>query len=387
MTNAFVTSFNHRSLDGIAEIIELLAEEFHRHGFNTISCETLPESANDGDLLVIVDEFSEPLILDALKNFRATHPKVTLVCVLTEFFSAGGWIRPPGLNSFKQPWHSLVFDNLLYLYCFLRGYFKLFPGLKIKPPGTANYLLGTLGLIWLGLLKTAKPLTPIKKIRHFHDRAYLWFRALGLQSASGIFDFYLALHPAIGSEALAAALGTSRAEIRTLLVPPPIVKKSSLVDRELRFGIDVSGSMSFYRRRQIRKAIDVLHKLSPGGRFAHHQERGFDDTREKLLLSFNTPQSRTWRYSSPMRIIGAIKRGQIPVVSKKFGDHPAEDLALLFPGDLNEVHLLVTGLVFEKTEYMNTAWEKLQNYRELVDANNRAVILQLQGTPDRRHSR
>jgi hypothetical protein len=241
--------------------------------------------------------------------------------------------------------------------------------------------LGTLGLAWLGLLKTAKPLTPIKKIRHFHDRAYLWFRALGLQSVSGTFDFYLTLHPAIGSEALAAALGTSRAEIHTLLVPPPVVEKSSLVDPELKFGVDVSGSMSFYRRRQIRKAIKVLHKLSPGGRFAHYQERGFDDAQEKLLLSFNTPQSRTWRYSSPMRIIGAIKRGQIPVVSRKFGDHPAEDLALLLPSNLDEVHLLVSGLVFEKTEYMNSAWEKLQNYRKLVDANNRSVILKLRGAP------
>jgi predicted nucleotide-binding protein (sugar kinase/HSP70/actin superfamily) len=79
-----------------------------------------------------------------------------------------------------------------------------------------------------------------------------------------------------------------------------------------------------------------------------------------------------------MRIIGAIKRGQIPVASDKFGDHPAEDLALLFPEDLSELKSLVSTLAFEKNDYVNAAWEKLENYRKIADENNREIIRQLQ---------
>lgn len=378
MTTVYVTSFNHASLDGVAEIVGLLGGEFRRYGFNTVSCRTLPEEIKDGDLLVVVDEFSEPLVVEALKSFRLTHSEVTLVCVLTEFFSPRNWTRPPSLNSFKQPLQSLLLDNFLYVFCSLSGHLRLFTSLRIKSPGPVHYVLSILGLLWLGLQKARKPRTPLVKLRTFHERGYLWFRALGLQSVSGIFDFFLALHPDIGSEALAAALGTSREKIYTLLVPPPIVEKSSLVNSALEFGIDFSGSLSNYRKRQIKTILRILEKISPGRRFALHMERGFDDSKMKLLLSFNPPQSSTWRYSSPMRIIGAIKRGQIPIVSEKFGDHPAEDLALLVPHDLYDMKDFVAGLVFYKSHYVHSAWEKLENYRKIVDENNRKILSQLQ---------
>jgi hypothetical protein len=106
-------------------------------------------------------------------------------------------------------------------------------------------------------------------------------------------------------------------------------------------------------------------------------ERGFDDSKMQLVLSFNLPQSKTWRYSSPMRIIGAIKRGQIPIISEKFGDHPAEDLALPFPNDLDPARSLVTSLVFYRAQYIEDAWNKLQAYRKLSDENNREIFLRL----------
>jgi len=384
MNTVFVSSFNHGSLHGIAEIVNLIEGEFRRFGFKTVSCRTLPEDIDDGDLLIIVDEFSEPLVVGALGTFRANHPGVMLVCVLTEFFSPGNWARPPSLNSFKQPYQSLLFDNLLYVFCFLRGRFRLFTGLRCKPPGFVNYLLGTLGLMWLTLQKIRHPRTPVVRLRSFHERAYLWFRALGLQSMTGIFDFYLALHPDVASEALATALKTTPDAIHTLLVPPPVVEKAKLLNSNLKFGIDFSGSLSSYRKRTIRKIVKVLSRLSPGGRFAHYMVRGFDDSKIKLLLSYNPPQSNTWRYSSPMRIIGAIKRGQIPVVCEKFGDHPAEDLALLFPADLKEAQSVVTTLVFDRSRYVDSAWEKLLKYRELTDENNRKIIRKLRDAQDRR---
>ena len=307
-----------------------------------------------------------------------------LVCVLTEFFSPGDWAHPPSLNSFKQPCQSLLFDNLLYVFCFLSGRLKLFTGLRYKPPGFVNYVLSILGLIWLALQRMRHPRTPVVRLRSFHERAYLWFRALGLQSMTGIFDFYLALHPDIASEALATALGTSRSTIYTLLIPPPIVEKAKLLNSNLEFGIDFSGSLSSYRRRTIRKIVRVLSRLSPGGRFAHSMVRGFDDSRIKLLLSYNPPQSSTWRYSSPMRIIGAIKRGQVPIVCEKFGDHPAEDLALLFPDDLKETQSFVTTLVFDRSRYIDAAWEKLLKYREITEENNREIIRKLREAQDRR---
>jgi hypothetical protein len=374
MTTAYVTSFNHASLAGVEEIVSLLEGELRRCGFNAISCRTLPAEINDDDLLIVVDEFSEPLVLGAFASFRAAHPKTTFVCVLTEFFASGTWAHPPSLNSFKHPWQSLLFDNLLYSYCFLSKKLALFPGTQIRAPGIVNYTLGLAGLVWLALQKAWQPRTPLRRLHVFHERAYLWFRALGLQSISGIFDFYLALHPAIGNKALATALGTSPEQIHTFLVPPPVVDKSELVNKKLEFGIDLSGSATYYRNIQMKRIMRHLHHLSPGGRFAQGLIRGFNDSKKKFLLSFNPPQSRTWRYSSPMRIIGAVKRGQIPVVSEKFGDHPAEDLALLFPEDSAEMKSLVSVLAFERIEYINLAWEKLENYRKIADNCNREII-------------
>lgn len=377
MTTVFVSSFNHGSMDGIAEIVNLIEGEFRRLGFRTISCRTLPGEINDGDLLIIIDEFSEPLVVEALESFRKSRPRVTLVCVLTEFFSPGSWVRPPNLNSFKQPYQSLLFDNLLYVFCFLGRRSKLFTGLRLTPPGLISYLLSIAGLTWLALQKFCHPRTPVVRLQPFHERAYLWFRALGLQSVAGIFDFYLALHPDIRSAAMATALKTSDTAIHTFLLPPPLVEKSSLVNSKLEFGIDFSGSLSSYRKRKIRKIMKMLRRLSPSGRFAHHMERGFDDSKMALLLSYNPPQSRTWRYSSPMRIIGAIKRGQIPVVCEKFGDHPAEELALSFPENLDAAKSFVTTLAFEQYTYISSAWERLQKYRKIAEENNSNIIREL----------
>lgn len=387
MTKAFVTSFNHSSLDGVAEIVDLLVEEFRHSGFFTISCRSLPEEIRDGEILVVIDEFSEPTVVEALKKFKASHPKVILACVLTEFFSPESWARPPSLNSFKTPWQSLLFDNLLYVACFMNGRLKLFPDLRIKQPGPANYFLSFAGLIWLSALKLKNPRINILRTRSFHERGYLWFRALGLQSISRVFDIYLSLHPAIASDALATALGTTREKIHTLLVPPPIVEKPDLVKSTLAFGVDFSGSLSSYRKKQIEKVIKILETVSPGKRFSHYMERGFDDSKMHLVLSFNLPQSKTWRYSSPMRIIGAIKRGQIPIISEKFGDHPAEDLALLFPKNVNQARSLVTSLVFYRTQYIEDAWVKLQAYRNLSVENNREIIRQLLGATQNKGSK
>lgn len=86
MTKAYVTTFNHKSLDGVAEIAGLLGAEFTRSGFESIIRRTLPEQISNGDLLIVIDEFSEPLIIEALLNIRSKRPKVKMVCVLTEFF-------------------------------------------------------------------------------------------------------------------------------------------------------------------------------------------------------------------------------------------------------------------------------------------------------------
>lgn len=377
MTKACITTFNHKSLDGVAEIAELLDAEFSRSGFDSNICRALPKQLDNDDLLIVIDEFSEPLIVEALLNFRSKHPKVKMVCVLTEFFSPRSSIRPPSLNNFKQPEQSLVLDNLLYVYCTLSGHLKLFSHLQIKSPGFLHYMLGIFGFIWLTLLKIANPHKPIDKLRVFHERGYLWFRALGLQSISGIFDLYLALHPDIASEALIRCLNTNRDRIYNFLIPPPVVNRSELINPDLEFGFDFSGSLTGYRRKKLKALTKMMRKISPGQRFSGHMTRGFDDSKIKYVFSYNPPQSASWRYCSPMRIIGAIKRGQIPIATEKFGDHPAEDLVLVFPTDPIGARALTSELLLNPSDYLNAAWERLKNYREIVDANNRDVIRRL----------
>jgi hypothetical protein len=55
----------------------------------------------------------------------------------------------------------------------------------------------------------------------------------------------------------------------------------------------------------------------------------------EYLFNLNPAQSENWPYSSPMRILRAIILGQIPVITKKFNDHPIEDVAMLWDGTMN----------------------------------------------------
>lgn len=375
MTTVFVSSFNHASLDGVAEIVDLLREEFARAGFDTVSCKTLPPEISDDDVLVLVDEFSEPFVVEALRRLRQARPGVKLVCVLTEFFSAGGYFRPPSLNNFKEPLRSLLFDNLLYVFCHLTKRNKVYPGLTLNAPRLVNYIAASLAMCLLALIKAWKIKTPIKTLASFHERGYLWFRTMGLLATRGIFDHYFVLHQAIASEALAAALKTETQKFQFLIIPPPPVDKAGLVNPDLNFGIDFSGSISPYRKWQLWKLRKLLTRLSPGERFADFMLRGFDDSKMENYLSFNPPQSSKWRYSSPMRIIGALKRGQIPVVPRKFADHPAEDLAIEIPRDPNEALKVITSLIFYEHFYLDTAWENLDRYRGLAESNNHETIM------------
>ena len=88
---------------------------------------------------------------------------------------------------------------------------------------------------------------------------------------------------------------------------------------------------------------------------------------QSVFGSINIAQSDDWNYSSPVRIYRSLKNGLLPIVAKKFNDHPIEDLAVIT--DIN------TPLAFEaalKTKLISMD-EGIQRYNRAAGEINEVV--------------
>src|SRR6185437_3126570 len=106
--------------------------------------------------------------------------------------------------------------------------------------------------------------------------------------------------------------------------------------KELPAGFVTTGTLTPFRRRQASKicasllkaGIDPVYrhmpfKDTPGAHLADDKVvfESADAKSADYLFNVNPPQRENWPFSSPMRLLRAILLGQIPVITKRFGDH------------------------------------------------------------------
>jgi hypothetical protein len=287
---------NHGSTAGIGEI-----------AFTLVSCLTdhyvlRPTRAiQPGKLNIIIDEFSDPRFVTHLLKTKKEAPTTKYVIVASEF------VTPISLLGFELG-------------------------------KTFNFFWSTDDCI-----RFAKDSLLGRRASYMHKRY------AGFMTAIPSCDVLVFVHPAIGHELchLTAALPN--------LVSPPIVVYPEFITqiaeqehrlRMLPVGFNLTGTLTRYRRRtmtQLAKAFrragwtgPVWKYISFGDskpveftgqsvRFRYDQGHN-----EDYLFNINPPQQRGWPFSSPMRILRAALLGHIPVVTKKFRDHPIEDISLLW---------------------------------------------------------
>jgi hypothetical protein len=94
----------------------------------------------------------------------------------------------------------------------------------------------------------------------------------------------------------------------------------------------------------------------------------------ELLFNINPPQSAKWPYSSPMRILRAVLLGQIPVITKKFHDHPLEDVAMEWDGKVETAVDLGARQFLDRRLWLTDYMRSIEAYDRLARATNKPFV-------------
>jgi hypothetical protein len=311
----YIVLGNHKSTAGIIEIVYSLYSCLSENFSIELSRNLKKDCIN-----IIIDEFSAASAADAIGQMKARYPNTKIVIIATEF------VTPVSICGVK-----------------LMSTFNFFAS-----PRDWRALLA-------GVVRSLRGGTP----------SYMRLRYLGFVRALRYCDLVAVIHPQILS-GLSQGLDRAATSISPLPLYPQIGPLSSMQQDRLQnlpIGFTMTGTQTPYRRRMARKLAQAFQRGGWLGELYKHYSfesspallsavadtqdddlRSASSSAEKLrsyyaasapdyLFNLNPPQTAKWPYSSPMRILRAILVGQIPVVTKKFGDHPIENIALQW-GDL-----------------------------------------------------
>jgi hypothetical protein len=368
---------NHRYPHGIGEILYTLKAFFARLSPSydvTYSVDLKPGVTN-----VLIDEFSLGETVDFLREFKLAHPGTKFVIVATEFITP---IRPFGLQlgetfNYFDPWEDRKY-----------GFSMLAHGVKLA-----------------------------------RQPAYMRARYLGFSQVLRLADLVVAVHPAIVN-----ALLPLTGEMNHWVAPPANLypeidlQQSALISRlqGRQAGFVTTGTQTRFRRNIIKKLLQVFDYLSVQGPIFHHlpfersapfalrdgridfpfeehadeigEEKRLEIVGEKTggLFNLNPPQRANWPYSSPMRILRAVLYGQIPVITRLFGDHEIEALAKLWDPDRSDSGLtrdLWLEATLKRESLIAPHLAAISKYNEIAKQKNEVVDLAfraLEGAPPSR---
>jgi hypothetical protein len=341
----YIAVGNHRSFAGIKEIVysiqSALSDQF--------SVE-LSRELKGGGVNIVIDEFSGLFDVSAVKQVTELYPGTKIVVVATEFatsVSVLGMELMRTFNFFGAPldWGRLLRETLRSLAGGMPPY------MRQRYVGFAN------------VLKHCSLLT--------------------------------AIHPLIVPTATELARGVAPALPAPLMVYP-IIGPLSDVQRDrlwnLPAGFVMTGTRTPYRIAVSREIVRKFkragwskplyeHRAFEGGaRSASSNEvrevetldslLNYDSARPDVLFNVNPPQSAKWAYSSPMRILRAALLGQIPLITKRFHDHPLEDVAALWDGSLKTAVDLASRQFVDRRIWLPDYLRAIEAYdRKAKDAN------------------
>ncbi len=306
--NCYIVLGNHQSYSGIVEMVHALHATFSRHYPTYVSQWLVPGAIN-----VVIDEFAKPAMVDLMRQVRQSHPQTRIVVMATEFITQMAPLGIPLGNTFN--------------------YFGAADGSK-------------------DLLRHALYRSGVRKIKPYFEARYA-----GFVDALPLMDLVLCAHQAV-ADTMALLPASARGAMRPPLTlnpeidPARVAADPRLYTRDV--GVVMTGTLSKYRAsiaRDLLKAFKLANidrpiyqhlpfNNSDGMVFSPERvdlghtrdlQQGAD-TPQALLYNLNPPQRQRWAYSSPMRIQRAILLGQIPLITRRFNDHPIEDVAGLWDG-------------------------------------------------------
>jgi hypothetical protein len=338
---------NHRSHDGIYEIALVLHDVLAVRYRLAVSSGVVPDEIN-----ILIDEFSSPGFADYLAELRRRRPGTRYLVLATEFVTT---VKVLGIELFKT--------------------FNFF-GWRDSWRFVADIVLSKF--------------SRRRSVPYFHRR-FLGFRAL-----LGDIDGFIWMTPTV-QENMTALLRTHSSVSLPNAVLYPIIdldsmgQKSKLQGAE--FGFVMTGTQTGYRAGVFDKLSESFRELhwdvcrsigysDQGATFlllARNGEFTYPSPKLKELFNFNPPQSSSWKSCSITRIYRAAMAGQIPVVTKKFGDHEAEDIAELWDEKKSTAQRLLTDGTIGRSLLIERYLAAVERYNGIAHRKNAAFFEVLDG--------
>ena len=328
---------NHPSHAGIGDIAYTVSSHFSRH-FRVHAQEALaPDTFN-----VIIDEFTNPQFVEYLRETKRRYPRTKYAVVATEFYT---------------PLPAAVFG--------IEGTFNFFGG-------RADWV--SLGGQIVHQLKLAQK-----------PHSYMHRRFLGFLDAIEVADIILSVHPKILASLKLLSQRPNRMRCPTANLYPTIDLESRDRLQRLRtlpFGFALTGSLTSYRARagaRLRQAFTIagynaaVYKEIPFAPAEKLALKAYPTETPEYLFNFNPPQQPRWAFSSPMRLLRAALLGQIPVVTKMFGDHEIERIALLWEPSVESAQRFWCDGTLGRETLIDRFVESVADYNRAAEEKNKAL--------------
>jgi len=338
----FIVFGNHTSSLGIREVVHSLLSSLQNDFSVKLTKELKSNCVN-----IIIDEFSHPYDVAAIKKAKELYPKTKIVIAATEFvtpISVFGVEIAKTFNFFETP------------------------------------------ALWTVLL--SRNPTPI-----LQQAIYLRRRYLGFLRVLKYCDLLAGVHPQI-LPAVSKLMDQFEIDLPAPVSFYPQIGSLSAKQVErlcsLPVGFTMSGTPTPYRNRitagLIRNFKRVgwttpIYKYLP---FEPPDDTVFSTDSSYLaeyrgnypgyLFNINPPQSANWPYSSPMRILRAILLGQIPVITKRCYDHPLEDVAMLWDGKKETAFEVATRQIFDRQPWLTEYLRSIEAYDRLTREANKPFV-------------
>ena len=373
---------NHGKKDGIQDYIDILSYICKSRGTGL----KVSEEISDSGVNIVIDEFTNLVSNNRIRDIRALSESVRFVYILSEFIEKRFMVK--SFNHFGGILDSAFIACINIYFRWIREDFKkacfkdyfvffllspvlLFYGILVFKENLSQCLSRTHGI---------STLFSIGANNRSHKLAYMHMRYLGFEAMISYADAVVLSHDSMrkGYDEFCSEGGYNLDPVGVLY---PEFSSIDLFENYLdskECYIEMTGSITKYRKNYVEEMNRKIFLLGLNNYFGMTNCYSFHEIlkikpSERAAFSLHPPQSAEWKYSSPTRIYRSLYIDKsIPILTKKFDQHPIEDVCLVLEGSktllqMYDLHSSPATLA----EFLNT---RIDRYLEKAKVVNNVIF-------------